>query len=265
MMAVRGFLALRSFSSSIRKGRACMSWSAKRVGRTVGLGLFAGLFVLSGVGHFVSPEVYLRIMPPELPQPRALVAISGAAEVALGCLLMFRPTRKAAAWGLIALLIAVFPANIFMWRHADEFGLPPLALLLRLPLQGLLIFWAWTYTKAEQPRTDPKLSARSSLPATIMALWVSTCLLGCGFGGSRLARLDQGMVVSAQSTDGKPIPVFFAVGEETIEPGTVIKVISDDEGTTSQPDRKVVVGIQGGAHQGLAALMRRRDLQPGSR
>ncbi len=242
-----------------------MDSSSKRVGRIVGRGLFAALFVLGGVGHFVSPEVYLRIMPPELPGPRALVAISGAAEVALGVLLLIRPTRRAAAWGLIALLIAVFPANVFMWRHADEFGLPPLALLLRLPLQGLLIYWAWLYTRPEGVDGAPKSSARSSLPATSLAFWVSTCLIGCGFGGSRLARLDQGMVVSAQSADGKPIPVFFAVVEETIEPGTVVKVISDDEGTTSQPDRKVVVGIQGGAHQGLAALMRRRDLQPGSR
>ncbi len=242
-----------------------MSASAKSVGRTVGRGLFAALFVLGGVGHFVSPEVYLKIMPPELPEPRALVAISGAAEVVLGVLLLIRATRRAAAWGLIALLIAVFPANVFMWRHAAGFAIPPVALLLRLPLQGLLIFWAWGYTRPEDSPNTPIRSARSSVPATLLALWVSTCWVGCGFGGNRLTRLDQGMVVSAQSTDGKPIPVFFAVGEETIEPGTVIKVISDDEGTTSQPDRKVVVGIQGGAHQGLAALMRRRDLQPGSR
>ncbi|WP_165249524.1 DoxX family protein [Paludisphaera soli] len=118
-----------------------------RLGRIVGKWAFAGLFVLAGVGHFVAPEAYMRIMPPALPYHRELVLISGAFEIALGVLLLIPRTSRFAAWGLIALLIAVFPANVFMYHHADRFAVPPALLLMRLPLQGLLILWAYAYTR----------------------------------------------------------------------------------------------------------------------
>ena len=117
--------------------------SAKAVGRWV----FAALFVLAGVGHFASTDFFARIVPPYVPYPRAMVLVSGGFEILLGILLAIPRTSRIAAWGLIALLLAVFPANLFMYQHADKFGLPSLLLLLRLPLQGLLIYWAWIYAR----------------------------------------------------------------------------------------------------------------------
>lgn len=115
--------------------------------RTLGRWAFAALFILGGVGHFVATDVYVRIMPPYLPYHRGLVLLSGAFEVALGVLLVVPTTSRLAAWGLVALLVAVFPANVFMYQHPERFGLPPLLLLLRLPLQGVLILWAYAYTR----------------------------------------------------------------------------------------------------------------------
>jgi len=110
--------------------------------------LFAALFVAAGVNHFVSPNFYLKIMPPYLPWHRELVLISGVFEVLLGVMLLIPSTSRLAAWGLIALLVAVFPANIYVYQHREMFpSLPAWAHLLRLPLQGVLIFWAYQYTK----------------------------------------------------------------------------------------------------------------------
>jgi uncharacterized membrane protein len=91
-------------------------------------------------------------MPPYLPLHRELVLLSGVFELALGILLLIPPTTNLAAWGLIALLIAVFPANLYMYQHRELFQVPPLALLLRLPLQGVLILWAWAYTRGGAAR-----------------------------------------------------------------------------------------------------------------
>ena len=124
-----------------------MNTTAGEIGGLLGKWLFAALFVGGGVMHFVAPEVYLKIMPPALPFPRALVLVSGVFEVALGVLLLVPATSRLAAWGLIALLIAVFPANVYMYQHPEMFHVPPLALLLRLPLQGALILWAYAYTR----------------------------------------------------------------------------------------------------------------------
>jgi len=112
---------------------------------------FAALFVAAGVAHFARPDVYLRIMPPYLPYGRALVLLSGGFEVVLGLLLLVPATSRLAAWGLIALLVAVFPANVHMYLHADRFPLSPTLLLLRLPLQAVLIFWAYAYTRRRPP------------------------------------------------------------------------------------------------------------------
>ena len=96
--------------------------------------------------HFIVPAPYLRIMPPALPWPDALVAISGAAEIAGGIGLMIPSARSSAAIGLIALLIAVFPANIYMATAQIRFnGIAgePWAQWLRLPLQAAIIWWVW--------------------------------------------------------------------------------------------------------------------------
>jgi uncharacterized membrane protein len=112
-----------------------------------GKSIFAFAFIVAGALHFVRPEWYIKIMPPYLPWHRPLVLISGAAEIALGALLLVPRFTAIAAWGLIALLIAVFPANIHVYQHQDLLPAPPLFHLLRLPLQAVLIWWAWLYTK----------------------------------------------------------------------------------------------------------------------
>ncbi|MFN2475972.1 MAG: DoxX family membrane protein [Chthoniobacterales bacterium] len=108
--------------------------------------VLAGFFVLAGVMHFVSPRPYVAIVPPSLPSPVALVYISGAAEIAGGIGTLFRPTRRLAAIGLITLLIAVFPANIYAAVHGMQFrgeAVPGWLLWARLPLQALLVAWVY--------------------------------------------------------------------------------------------------------------------------
>lgn len=110
--------------------------------------LFGILFILAGLNHFRSPAFYINIMPPYLPWHRELVAISGVAEIALGTLLLFRRWAALAGWGLIALLVAIFPANLHMAMNPQLYpSISPTALWLRLPLQGLLIAWAYWYTR----------------------------------------------------------------------------------------------------------------------
>ena len=114
----------------------------------IGKWLFGFLFIVAGISHFRFSGVYMRIVPPLLPYPKLIVQVSGAIEIFLGLLLFVPAWTRLAAWGLIALLIAVFPANIFMTMHPERFAQVPVWLLWgRLPLQGLLIAWAWRYTK----------------------------------------------------------------------------------------------------------------------
>jgi uncharacterized membrane protein len=101
-------------------------------------------FVFAGAMHFVIPSAYRRIMPPYIPAHAAMVCASGAAEVAGGAGLMLPRRRRHAGWCLIATLLAVFPANVHMALHADEFPKVPggaRALWARLPVQGVFIAW----------------------------------------------------------------------------------------------------------------------------
>ncbi len=126
------------------------------------LGLF---FVIAGINHFRSPAVYLSIMPPYLPWHQALVDISGWAEIVGGLGVLFRPTRRAAAWGLIALLIAIFPANIHAALHGMRIGGQPVApwvLWLRLPFQ--LVFLAWVYWTCLAGTRETGLKNTETLP-----------------------------------------------------------------------------------------------------
>jgi len=108
------------------------------------------LYIAAGVGHFVVTRAYVRIMPDYCPAHRELVLVSGAAEIAGGLGLLVPPTRRTAAWGIILLLIAVFPANLWMVQHPERYPNVPLWISwLRLPLQLALIAWAWQYTKPE--------------------------------------------------------------------------------------------------------------------
>jgi uncharacterized membrane protein len=108
--------------------------------------LLSFFFVFAGAMHFVIPGTYMGIMPAWIPYPLELVYVSGVAEMAGGLGLLIPGLRKAAAFGLIALLIAVFPANIQMLANAIHDGASTvyIALLwLRLPLQPLLIVWIY--------------------------------------------------------------------------------------------------------------------------
>jgi uncharacterized membrane protein len=110
--------------------------------------LLCVFFVVAGLNHFINPAPYLKIMPPYLPWHLFLVYLSGFFEVALGLLLLVPALSRAAAWGLIALLVAVFPANIQMAVNPGlSPGISPLALWLRLPLQAVFIAWAFWYTR----------------------------------------------------------------------------------------------------------------------
>ena len=109
----------------------------------------AALFISAGVNHFVNPKPYRAIMPPSLERhAKELVEISGVAEVAGGVGVLLVPTRRAAGVGLIALLVAVFPANLYMARAHERFArIPRWALYARLPLQPLMMLWAWRATR----------------------------------------------------------------------------------------------------------------------
>jgi uncharacterized membrane protein len=107
---------------------------------------FALGFVAAGGNHFLHPAFYVRIIPAYLPFPAALIYLSGVCEVALGALLLTR-WQPWAAWGLIALLIAVFPANLQMALHPELYPkFPPALLWTRLPFQAVFIAWAYAYT-----------------------------------------------------------------------------------------------------------------------
>ena len=115
-----------------------------------GLVPLALLFIVGGILHFAFPEVYLRIMPPFLPAPRFLIEVSGAAEIAGGLGLLLTTFRRAAAYGLALLLVAVFPANIYMAAaHVPFPGIMGASWVqwLRLPLQIPILLWALYYSR----------------------------------------------------------------------------------------------------------------------
>jgi len=108
--------------------------------------LAAALFCTTGVDHFVNAGFFEKIVPPIFPDPKLLVAVSGICEIAGGLGLLFRPLRRSAGWGLIALLVAVFPANVYMALYPDRVphgAIPVWALWLRLPFQPVMMVWIW--------------------------------------------------------------------------------------------------------------------------
>ena len=113
-----------------------------------GRALMGAMYVCAGAGHLIATRLYMGIMPSYLPAHRELVLISGAAEIAGGVGVLLPQTQRAAAWGLVALLIGVFPANLWMVQHPDRYpGIPLWAMWLRLPLQLPLLWWAYRYTR----------------------------------------------------------------------------------------------------------------------
>jgi len=111
--------------------------------------LYGVLFALAGANHFMHTEFYVSIIPPYLPWHTALVYVSGVCEIALGVMLLFRRFERMAAWGMVALIIAVTPANIQMAIHSELYpAYSPAALWTRLLLQSVLIAWAFWFTRA---------------------------------------------------------------------------------------------------------------------
>ena len=109
-------------------------------------------FVAAGIGHFVNTDFYLSIMPAYLPAHLELVYVSGVFEILGGLAVLPLPTRRLAGYGLMALLLAIFPANIHMALNPENYlaaGIPLWGLYARLPLQFVCMGWAWWATQPE--------------------------------------------------------------------------------------------------------------------
>lgn len=106
----------------------------------------AGVYVLAGIAHWFFPKPYLRILPGWVPWKQFTVAASGLLEVVLGMALLFPTIRTPALYGIMAMLVAFLPVHTHMLTdpRAGK-GIPKWLLWLRIPLQGLLIAWAWAY------------------------------------------------------------------------------------------------------------------------
>ena len=125
--------------------------------RKISIIVLAVFFTAAGANHFRSPETYLPLMPAYLPWHLGLIYLSGAAEMAGGIGIGFPKWRRLAGWGLIALLVAIFPANIHMLvNHVPLNGKPVPEWLLwaRLPMQGVLIVWVWATCTRGKTRSD---------------------------------------------------------------------------------------------------------------
>lgn len=109
--------------------------------------LLAIFMIGAGTMHFMNPKFYMTIMPPYLPFHLGLVYLSGFFEVLLGVLLLVPRFTRLAAWGIFALLIAVFPANIYLYQHQELLPASPMVHFLRLPLQAVFLLWAYWHTR----------------------------------------------------------------------------------------------------------------------
>ncbi|QHI34689.1 hypothetical protein IMCC3317_00320 [Kordia antarctica] len=103
------------------------------------------LYCFAGISHFWKPKVFLSITPKWVPSPERVNIIVGIIEIVLGISLLFEATRSAAAIGIIALLIAVFPANIRHFQKSRKKGKLVIPTMIRLPLQLVLIYWAYSF------------------------------------------------------------------------------------------------------------------------
>ncbi|MCC5642536.1 DoxX family protein [Nostoc sp. CHAB 5824] len=123
--------------------------------------------IVVGVTHFLVPEEYVKIVPLQLPYPLGLVYLSGFYEILGGIGLLVPPVSQAAAWGLLALFIAVYPANINMAVNLikiEHIPNSPWVHVVRLPLQAVLIAWAWWYTKSSDWEKQASIIPKSLIP-----------------------------------------------------------------------------------------------------
>lgn len=119
--------------------------------KTVLLWVMALSYMAAGFNHLQNPDFYIAIIPPGLPSPEWLNLLSGLAEIVLGVFVLEKRVRVLAAWGLVALLVAVFPANVYVAMENVGLGGEPGTGIggvnwVRLPFQALFIVWAWWYT-----------------------------------------------------------------------------------------------------------------------
>lgn len=121
----------------------------RSAGKGLSWRLLANLFIAAGVNHFVMSRAYERIVPPPLRgHAKRIVQVSGVAEIAGGVGVLVPATRRLSGAGLVALLVAVFPANVQMAREPQRYRqIPRWALYARLPLQPLMMLWAWRATR----------------------------------------------------------------------------------------------------------------------
>lgn len=113
----------------------------------LGLSLF---FFIAGTNHFLNPDFYVAMMPPYLPAHAELVYLSGVFEMLGGLAVMAPRVRATAGWGLVLLLLAIFPANLHMALNPEQFpDAGPAALYARLPFQVLFIAWAYWATRPD--------------------------------------------------------------------------------------------------------------------
>lgn len=131
--------------------------------------ILAVSIIIVGITHFAVPEPYVKIMPPQLPYPLGLVYLSGFYEILGGIGLLVPPVSQAAAWGLILLFIAVFPANINMAVNHIKIETIPYSdsswvQAIRLPFQAIFIAWAWWYTRPSNKEIQASLIPKSLIP-----------------------------------------------------------------------------------------------------
>jgi len=115
------------------------------------LWIYALFYILAGFNHFISTAGYYAIMPEWLPAHKLLIYLSGVLEISFGTMLLFKRTRKHAAWLIILMLFAFLPAHIYMIQKAPfrlkTIEITPLIAWIRIPFQAIFIWWAWIYTK----------------------------------------------------------------------------------------------------------------------
>lgn len=114
--------------------------------------------VVQGVNHFIFTDFMVKMMPSYLPWHWALVVLSGVAEIVLGLAVFAKRTRRLAGFGLIALFLAVFPANIEMVLRPGDFGVSQWVLWARLPFQVLFIWWAYAVCIKQRPPATEALA-----------------------------------------------------------------------------------------------------------
>jgi uncharacterized membrane protein len=113
--------------------------------KSISLYIMAALYILAGINHFINPRLYLKITPPWVPAKELTNYFVGLVEIVLGVLVLIPASQSLAAWGIIALLVAVFPANIYHFQKARQKNQAVIPTLIRLPIQALLIWWAYLY------------------------------------------------------------------------------------------------------------------------